>query len=250
MDGSQATYRVNELTPDPNVTFDPKVVKAYVTYAHRIANRGLVNSSVGGMVIRVPHPNHPDGVCYAKPQGISLEEVEDGDLVITDIPFGRILAGERATTVGHQMNREILRLRPDANAVIHLHHDEMIAFMAAGYERINSYSLTYGYLMQKPAHYLPASINVEEDVGPIKEFIQGTNCIIMKRHGFTVLGRTVSEAYHRTCVLVSEINRNIIVELLCAANGKTAETVTDEEMAYMATHGDQVMYPKLIKKKG
>ena len=107
--------KVNELTPDPAVSFDPKVVKDYVTYAHRIAKRGLVNSSVGGMVIRVPHPDHPDGVCYAKPQGISLEEVEDGDLVITDIPFGRILAGERATTVGHQMNREILRLRPDIN---------------------------------------------------------------------------------------------------------------------------------------
>jgi ribulose-5-phosphate 4-epimerase/fuculose-1-phosphate aldolase len=251
MDGSSApTYRVNELTPDPAVTFDPKVVGDYVTYAHRIANRGLVNSSVGGMVIRVPHPNYPDGVCYAKPQGISLEEVEDGDLGITDIPCGRILAGERATTVGHQMNREILRLRPDTSCVIHLHHDEMIAFMAAGHDKIRSFSLTFGYLMQKPAHYLPASINVEEDVGPIKSFIQDTNCIIMKRHGFTVLGRTVSEAYHRTCVLVSEINRNIIVELLCAANGKTPETVTDEEMAYMATHGDQVMYPKLIKAKG
>jgi len=249
MDGITPPYRVNELTPDPSVTFEPKVVKDYVTYAHRIANRGLVNSSVGGMVIRVPHPNHPDGVCYAKPQGISLEEVEADDLVITDIPYGRILAGERATTVGHQMNREILRLRPDINAVIHLHHDEMIAFMAAGYDRIRSFSLTYGYLMQKPAHYLPASVNVEEDVAPIKTFIQDTNCIIMKRHGFTVLGRTVSEAYHRTCVLVSEIKRNIIVEMLCAANGKTPEDVTEEEMAYMATHGDQVMYPQLIKKK-
>jgi ribulose-5-phosphate 4-epimerase/fuculose-1-phosphate aldolase len=249
MDGStKPTYRVNELTPDPAVSFDPKVVKDYVTYAHRLANRGLVNSSVGGMVIRVPHSGYPDGVCYAKPQGISLEEVEADDLVVTDIPFGRILAGERATTVGHQMNREILRLRPDVNSVIHLHHDEMIAFMAAGYEKIRSFSLTFGYLMQKPAHYLPASVNVEEDVAPIKGFIQDTNCIIMKRHGFTVLGRTVSEAYHRTCVLVSEIKRNIIVELLCAANGKTAEDVTDEEMAYMASHGDAVMYPALIKK--
>ena len=135
------------------------------------------------------------------------------------------------------MNREILRLRADINSVIHLHHDEMIAFMAAGYDKIRSFSLTYGYLMQKPAYYLPASINVEEDVGPIKTFIQDTNCIIMKRHGFTVLGRTVSEAYHRTCVLVSEIKRNIIVEMLCAANGKTPEEVTDEEMAYMASHG-------------
>jgi ribulose-5-phosphate 4-epimerase/fuculose-1-phosphate aldolase len=251
MDGSPTpTYCVNQLTPDPRVAFDAKVVKDYVTYAHRIANRGLVNSSVGGMVIRVAHPDYPDGVCYAKPQGISLEEVEAADLVITDIPFGRILAGERATTVGHQMNREILRLRPDVNSVIHLHHDEMIAFMAAGYDRIRSFSLTYGYLMQKPAHYLPASVNVEEDVAPIRTFIQDTNCIIMKRHGFTVLGRTVSEAYHRTCVLVSEIKRNIMVELLCAANGRTAEDVSDEEMAWMASHGDAVMYPQLVKDKG
>ncbi len=241
---------MNELAPDPAVTFDPRVVRDYITYAHRLANRGLVNSSVGGMVIRVPHANYPDGVCYAKPQGISLEEVEDGDLVITDIPCGRILAGERATTVGHQMNREILRLRPDTNCVIHLHHDEMIAFMAAGYDTIRSFSLTYGYLMQKPAHYLPASINVEDDVAPIKTFIQDTNCIIMKRHGFTVLGRTVSEAYHRTCVLVSEIRRNIIIEQLCAANGRTPEYITDDELAHMYKLGDAVMYPKLIKKKG
>src|SRR6267154_1629294 len=163
MDGTPtpATYQVNELAPDPKVAFDPKVTQSYVTYAHRIAARGLVNSSVGGMVIRVPHPDHEHGVCYAKPQGISLEEVEADDLVITDIPFGRILRGARATTVGHQMNR-----------VIHLHHDETIAFLAAGFQEIRSFSLTYGYLMQKPAHYLPASINVEEDVAPIKEFIQ------------------------------------------------------------------------------
>ena len=251
MDGSpNRSFEVNELTPDPKVAFDPKVSKSYVTYAHRLAARGLVNSSVGGMVIRVAHPDYEHGVCYAKPQGISLEEVETHDLVITDIPWGRILAGERATTVGHQMNREILRLRPDVNAVIHLHHDEMIAFMAAGYETIRSFSLTYGYLMQKPAHYLPASINVEEDVGPIKGFIRDTNCIIMKRHGFTVLGRTVSEAYHRTCVLVSEIKRNIIVEQLCAANGKTPEYITDAELAHMYAHGDAVMYPKLAKKTG
>jgi ribulose-5-phosphate 4-epimerase/fuculose-1-phosphate aldolase len=153
MDGSTPrSYKVNELTPDPRVQLDPNVSRSYVTYAHRIAARGLVNSSVGGMVIRVAHADHAEGVCYAKPQGISLEEVEAEDLVITDIPYGRLLAGDRATTVGHQMNREILRLRPEVNAVIHLHHDEMIAFMAAGYDAIRSFSLTFGYLMQKPLH--------------------------------------------------------------------------------------------------
>ena len=250
MDGVLSpTHRVNELATDADVGFDPKVVKEYIKYAHRLAARGLVNSSVGGMVIRTPHPGYEHGVCYAKPQGVSLEEVEAEDLVITDVPCGCILQGSRATTVGHQMNREILRLRPDVNCIVHLHHDETIAFLASGFEEIRSFSLTYGYLMQKPAHYLPASINVEEDVAPIKTFIQDTNCIIMRRHGFTVLGRNVSEAYHRTCVLVSEVKRNIIVETLCGVTGKTPEYISEAEMAYMASHGDAVMYPKLVRSR-
>jgi ribulose-5-phosphate 4-epimerase/fuculose-1-phosphate aldolase len=199
---------------------------------------------------RVPHPDYADGVCYAKPQGVSLEEMEIDDLVITDIPFGRILYGEKATTVGHQMNREILRLRPDVNCVIHLHHDETIAFLAAGFQEIRSTSLTFSYLMQKPAHYLLASINVEEDVAPIKTFIANTNCIIMRRHGFTVLGRTLSEAYHRTNVLVSEVKRNIIAETLAAAKGTQPEYITDEEMKWMFKHGDNVVYPTVVRRSG
>ncbi|MGQ0653261.1 MAG: tripartite tricarboxylate transporter substrate-binding protein, partial [Betaproteobacteria bacterium] len=42
---------------------------------------------------------------------------------------------------------------------------------------------------------------------------------IMKRHGFTVLGRNVSECYGRTNVLVGEVKRNIIAEQLAALRG-------------------------------
>src|SRR5579862_5351289 len=111
-------FEVNEYTPDPSVVFDRAVGESFARYARMLVDRGYVQSSLGGMVIRVAHPDYPDGVCYAKPQGISLEEMTVDDLVITDIPYGRILHGEQATTVGHQMNREILRLRPDTNCVI------------------------------------------------------------------------------------------------------------------------------------
>ncbi|MBY0336781.1 MAG: class II aldolase/adducin family protein [Acetobacteraceae bacterium] len=247
MDQPTRPYAVNEYAPDPDVTFDRSVGETYVKYARMMSARGLVQSSLGGMAIRVAHPNHAHGICYAKPQGVSLEEVEVEDLVITDIPWGRVMHGTRATTVGHQMNREILRLRPDVNCVIHLHHDETIAFLAAGFEEIRSTSLTFSYLMQKPAHYLPASLNVEEDVAPIRTFIQDTNCIIMRRHGFTVLGRTVSEAYHRTTVLCSEVKRNIIVEQLAAAHGRTGEYLSREDMEWMFRRGDSVVYPELMK---
>jgi ribulose-5-phosphate 4-epimerase/fuculose-1-phosphate aldolase len=249
MDTAEPSYQVNEYTPDPSVQFDRTVGEQYMRYAHMLAARGYVQSTLGGMVIRVPHRNFPDGLAYAKPAGVSLEEMTIDDLVITDIPFGRILHGTAATSIGHQMNREILRLRPDVSCVIHLHHDETIALLAAGCDEIKSFSLTFGFLMQKPIAYLPAHVNVEEDVAPIKTFIQDTNCIVMKRHGITVLGRTVSECYHRVNTYASEVKRQIIVELLCAAKGTRPEYITREEMEYMFTQGDSIVYPKLIRKK-
>ena len=237
-------YLVNEYAPDPAVKFDRAVAERYVLYAHRLAARGYVQSTLGGMVIRVRHPDYPDGLAYAKPAGVSLEEMEIDDVVITDIPHGRVLHGNAATSVGHQMNREILRLRPDVNAVIHLHHDETIAFFAAGFEKIGITGLTFPFLMQSYPHYLPAHVNVEEDVGPIKTFIQGTNCVIMKRHGFTVLGRTLSECYGRTNVLAGEVKRNILAEQLAAAHGRKPEYLSAAEIESMFKEGDAVMYPK------
>ena len=242
-------YLVNEYAPDPAVEFDRALAEKYVLYAHRLAARGYVQSTLGGMVIRGPHREYPDGLAYAKPAGVSLEEMTVDDVVITDIPFGRVLHGTAATSVGHQMNREILRLRADVNCVIHLHHDETIALLAAGCDEIHSYSLTFAYLMQKPIAYLPAHLNVEEDVAPIKTFIQDTNCIVMKRHGITVLGRTVSECYHRVNTYTAEVKRQVIVELLSAARGTTPERVTREEMEWMFSQGDKVVYPQLISKK-
>jgi ribulose-5-phosphate 4-epimerase/fuculose-1-phosphate aldolase len=250
MDTIEPRYLVNEYAPEPDVTLDATVAEKYVRYAHMLAARGYVQSTLGGMVIRVPHARFPDGLAYAKPAGVSLEEMSVSDMVITDIPYGRVLYGNAATSVGHQMNREILRLRPDVHCVIHLHHDETIALLASGAEEIRSFSLTFSYLMQKPIAYLPAHLNVEEDVAPIRTFIQDTNCIVMKRHGITVLGRDVSECYHRVNVYASEVKRQIIVELLCAAKGTKAEYIGKDEMAWMFARGDGVVYPKLIRKDG
>ena len=241
---AEKSYPVNALAPDPAVSFDRKIADQYLKYARMLSARGYVASSTGNLVLRVPHPGYPDGLCYVKCMGTSLEEMSIDDIIITDVPCGRILYGDRGTTVGHQMNREILRLRPDVNAVIHLHHDETIAFFAAGFEELRITGLTFPYLMQSYPHYLPAHIDVESDVGPIKTFIANTNCVIMKRHGFTVLGRNVSECYGRTNVLVGEVKRNILAEQLAALHGRKPEYLTKAEIETMFQHGDAVMYPK------
>ena len=251
MDGNgtpASDYQVNEHTPDPAVVLERTIAETYVRYARRLADRGFVQSTLGNIALRVPHPGYPDGICYVKPAGLSLEEVEPDELAITDVPHGRILHGERPTTVGHQMNREILRLRPDVNCVIHLHHDETIAFLAAGHDELRVTSITFAVVLQKPPHYLPAHVNVEADVAPIKTFIQDTNCIIMRRHGITVLGRTISEAYHRTTELAAEARRNVLVEILAAAKGTVPDCVSPEDVAWMFEHGAAIVSPSLIRR--
>jgi hypothetical protein len=58
--------------------------------------------------MRAAHPDFPHGLAYTKHAEISLEEMELANIVITDVPTSRIGWGERMTSVGHNLSREIL----------------------------------------------------------------------------------------------------------------------------------------------
>ena len=102
------------------------------------------------------------------------------------------------------------------HSVIHVHHDETIAFLACqAFPEIKAMSLEYPYVMAKPPYIVPSHLDVEQDVDPLKEFVDKTNSLVMIRHGITTMGRNVSEAYHRLNTLTSEVRRNIQTEMLC-----------------------------------
>ena len=114
------------------VAFDAEVGRTLLTYARLLAARGYVHNTLGNIVIRVPHPDFPHGVAYTKHAELSLEEMELENIVITDIPTSQIVWGERMTSVGHNLSREILRLRSDIGATIHVHDDATIALLGSG----------------------------------------------------------------------------------------------------------------------
>ena len=222
--------------------FDGSVGALFLTYAARLAARGYVHNSLGNLAIRVPYPGFEHGVVYTKHAGVSLEETTLDHIVITDVPTARLLYGSQPTSVGHQLNREILRLRPEINAVIHVHHDESIAFFSGGRE-LQVVSVDFPLVMGAPIHVLPSHINVELDVAPLRAFIAGTNVIVMENHGVTALGRTVSEAYHRLNTLAAEVRRNITALSLAALTGEKLAVVDAESVEWGYRHGDTVLYP-------
>jgi ribulose-5-phosphate 4-epimerase/fuculose-1-phosphate aldolase len=226
------------------IPLDERLAGLLLKYAALVVARGYVHNSLGNIAIRAPHPDFPDGVVYTKHAEVSLEEMTVEHVVVTDVPTGRLLHGTSPTSVGHQLNREILRRRPDINAVIHVHHDETIAFFASGEGRaLRVLSLEFPAVLMRPVHVMPSHINVELDVAPVAAFIQDTNAIVMQAHGITTLGRTISEAYHRLNTLTAEVRRNIVAETLAHLGGTKVQEFGGVDLEEMYRLGERIVYP-------
>ena len=227
------------------VNLDPAVAKTFIKYSRLVAGRGYVHNTLGNIVLRVPHPDYPHGVAYTKHAELSLEEMEADNIVVTDIPTSRILYGAKLTSIGHNLSREILRLRSDVHATIHVHDDALLALLASGAcTEVRTISLDLPFVLGKPIHYVPAHVDVEADVSSVKEFIQNTNSVVLVGHGVTTLGRNVSEAYHRLNSLVAEARRQIVAELLAARAGTRPQYRSEAEIQAMYRFAETIIYPK------
>jgi len=228
----------------PDISFDESVARTLLEYARRVVARGYIHNSLGNIAIRARHPGFEHGVAYTKHAEISLEEMTLDNVVVTDIPTPALLRGTVPTSVGHNLNREILRLRPDVNAVIHVHHDETIALFASGaIKELRVLSLEFPYVMAKPPHVVPSHLDVEQDVEPVAGFILDTNAVIMENHGVTALGRTISEAYHRLNTLTSEVRRTVLAEQLAAGAGTAVHYLAADAVQWMYRYAESVIYP-------
>ncbi|MBI2739385.1 MAG: class II aldolase/adducin family protein [Rhodospirillales bacterium] len=232
----------------PPVTFDPAVGRQFIKYARLVAGRGYVHNTLGNIVMRVPHPDFPHGLAYTKHAEISLEEMELENIVITDVPTSRIVWGERMTSIGHNLSREILRLRPDIDATIHVHDDATIALLGAlggsgAPHDFKVLSLDPPFVLGKPVHFVPAHVDVEADVSSVAGFIQDTNSVVLVGHGVTTLGRNVSEAYHRLNTLTAEVRRCILAEQLAALRGTAIAYRSQQEIEDMYRFAERIIYP-------
>lgn len=226
------------------IAFDVSVGRQFIKYARLVAGRGYIHNTLGNMVIRVAHPDHPHGLAYTKHAEISLEEMEIDNIVITDVPSSEILWGTRMTSVGHNLSREILRLRPDINATIHVHDDAVLALYGSGAPaEFRVLSLDPPFVLGRPVHFVPAHVDVEADVSSVKDFVQNTNAIVLVGHGITTFGRNISEAYHRLNTMTAEIRRVIEAEHLAAATGTKPAYRSQAEMEEMYRFAERIIYP-------
>src|SRR3954465_5699423 len=139
------------------IVFDADIGHQFVKYARLVAGRGYVHNTLGNIVIRAAPADYPHGLAYTKHAEISLEEMEASNIVTPDIRSSRVVWGERTPSVGHNLSREILRLRPDINATIHVHDDAVLSLYSSGaFLEFKVLSLDPPFVLGKPVHFVPA----------------------------------------------------------------------------------------------
>lgn len=247
------TYETLEVAWQTSIFTTKKnssVCQEFLRYAGYLTNRGLICNTFGNIAIRVPDPSFTDGVLYTKHRGISLEECTEAEIVVTAIESNKLLMGSVPPSNGHQMSREIMKLRPDINAIIHTHADKICAYFAV----IDNDDEVFRYIgndtplvLGSPPKILPRHINLEVESNLIKDYVSGTSCLVMPNHGFVTMGRTLSEAYHRHTSFIAEIERLCLVKLLGERN--KYPFIPDEEIEVMYKVADKVIYGELTNLK-
>jgi L-fuculose-phosphate aldolase len=223
--------------------YDLDLCSDFLLYGQRLTDRQLVVNTFGNIALRATHCLSKRELIYTKHRGISLEECKSSNIVALDLLTDELLFGEDTPSQGHQMHREIMCHRPEIFATIHLHPNDVISYFTVMQQDGMKYiSNDTALVLGKAPHILDSKHNLELDTSIISTFIADTNCIVMPNHGITVLGRTLSEAYHRAVAFSAEITRVMKCLLLAASTGRSPSYIIQPEIDYMYKNGDRIIY--------
>lgn len=109
---------------------DLDICNSILLYGQRLAARQLIVNTLGNIAVRSYCPYKRREIIYTKHRGVSLEECGLEHVVVLDMQSDELLHGRFRPSQGHQMHREIMHCRPDINATVHIHPNEVIAFFA------------------------------------------------------------------------------------------------------------------------
>ena len=171
--------------------------------AKKLREYDLIVMAGGTVAARDPKT----GYIVITPSGMEYDELTWEDMCVIDTDFNKI-DGKRRHSVASDMFVEILKARPDLNAVTHSHSKYATAFACLGRE-IPVITTTHGNLVGGPVpctswiHPDPHTPEYLADI--VKTMGNGYACNI-RNHGLLAAGRTVEEAIENliTCEVSAE----------------------------------------------
>ena len=164
-----------------------------VYYAIKAYQRGLVRGSGGNISARL----NPGQLMVITASGISLGETNLDNLVTLNIETRDWIPNGNLRPSKESWHIDIMKLRPDVGAIVHVHPPYAVAFTVKGMEIP---MLTDAGFKQKPIPRIPyfpgGSDNLKEKI--IETIHQNPDCqtIILEKHGIITMAPDVASAYN------------------------------------------------------
>jgi len=159
------------------------------------AGAGLVVGSGGNLSARRPGA----GFCWVTASGAWLDRLGRADFVrvpITDTTTVAPARGGRPSSEV-ELHRYLYRVRPDVNAIAHLHPQAVILLDALG-EHVRLVSTDHAYYLRKVVRvgfHLPGTRALA--AAAARAAADGADCLVLAHHGCVVLADTVDLAHKR-----------------------------------------------------
>ena len=161
---------------------------------------GLVCGSGGNLSARLPND---DDVCWVTASGAWLDRLSRPTFVpvrISDgspVPLGPLPVTPSAPTSELSLHLALYRTRPDVNAVVHL-HPQTVLLLDALHERVRLTTTDHAFYLRRVTTVpfrLPGTVEVAAQTAAMAA--DGTNCLVLSRHGCVVVADSVELAHKR-----------------------------------------------------
>lgn len=158
---------------------------------------GLVIGSGGNLSARFPGADE----CIVTASGSWLDELTPASFSVVAIDDGAVRGGHPTPSSEMPLHLATYRVRPDANALIHLHPQLSVLLDALGHP-IRLITLDQAYYVRevRSTPYLPSGTQELADAGAAA-VAGGCNCVILGHHGCSVVADTVELAHKRVANL-------------------------------------------------
>lgn len=171
----------------------PDLVGQLIAVGRKAVSAGLVIGSGGNLSARAPGADE----CVVTCSGSALDELTPEQFSLVGIADGRVRGGHPVPSSEVPLHLATYRVRPDANALVHLHPQTSVLLDALGHQ-VRLLTIDHAYYVRevRSTPFLQSGTPELAQAGA-DAVADGCNCVILGHHGCSVVADTVDLAWKR-----------------------------------------------------
>ena len=169
------------------------LVEQLIAVGRKAVQAGLVIGSGGNLSAREPGADE----CVVTCSGSALDELTPEDFSIVGIADGLVRGGHPTPSSEVPLHLATYRVRPDANALVHLHPQTSVLLDALGHPvRLLTIDHAYNVREVRSTPFIQSGTPELAEAGA-QAVADGCNCVILGHHGCSVVADSVELAWKR-----------------------------------------------------